>query len=165
MRAKQRWLQNIVYQVPLKAYEGIAKGPCAHWSPEKRQENGSKMQPVNITHFYSGFPAVCLGLRSHMKPKWPGDWHSLGLGRWPKIMGGGKLCTLPLTFQESSLECAGSKGLPQLLEVIPLDSSGPGRGQDGAMLGASWPMLGLVWTQVGLGWTQGGSCWPKLRPC
>ena len=40
MRAKQRWLQNIVYQVPLKAYEGIAKGPCAHWSPEKRQENG-----------------------------------------------------------------------------------------------------------------------------
>ena len=111
------------------------------------------------------FPDVCLGLRSHMKPKWPGDWPSLGLGRRPKIMGGGKLCTLPLTFQESSLECAGSKGLPQLLEVIPWDSSGPGRGQDGAMLGASWPMLGLVWTHVGPGWTQGGSCWPKLRPC
>ena len=33
--------------------------------------------------------------------------------------GGGKFCTPPLTFQESSLECAGSKGLPQLLEAIP----------------------------------------------
>ena len=36
-----------------------------------------------------------------------------------KMLGGGKFCTLPLTFQKSSLECAGSKGLPQLLEAIP----------------------------------------------
>ena len=34
-------------------------------------------------------------------------------------MGGGKCCTLPLSFQASSLESAGSKVLPQLLEVIP----------------------------------------------
>ena len=32
-----------------------------------------------------------------------------------QIISGGKSCTLPLTFQKSCLECAGSKVLPQLL--------------------------------------------------
>ena len=37
------------------------------------------------------------------------------------MMGGGKFCTLPLTFQKSSLECVGYKGLPQLLrDCYPL---------------------------------------------
>ena len=39
--------------------------------------------------------------------------------KYAKMLGRGKFCTLPLTFRKSSLECAGSKGLPQLLEAIP----------------------------------------------